>query len=78
MKRPRLYRDRVWIEGYAEMAERIGANRLVPSFYPRMSRMEAEWKLRVWTSRERDCRLARKMTGREWGACAALLDAFGL
>ena len=71
MKRPRTYRDRRWLDGYMDVAERIG-RRPFPTIHKEQARHL------LWIYR---CRAAAgtvgMLTAVEAGKADALLDAVG-
>lgn len=67
-----------YIRTVKDLAEKVGANRVAPSFYPRLHNLQAAWMLRILIVREKAGALTKRLTARERGECDALLDAFGL
>lgn len=68
MKRPRTYRDRRWLDGYMDVAEKIG-RRPFPTIHSKQGRYL------VWIYRARAAKVG--LTAVEAGRADALLDAFG-
>ena len=69
MKRPRTYRDRRWLDGYMDVAEKIG-RRPFPTIHKEQAR-----HLLLWIYRARAAKVG--LTAVEMGRADALLDAFG-
>jgi hypothetical protein len=74
MKRPRLYRDRQWIDGWVEVVS------VVTDDYLWEMRYWAKCRLGALLEKEDRCGIfagTKGLTAREKGEADALLDAFG-
>lgn len=68
MKRPRTYRDRRWLDGYVEVAEKIGRRP-----FQAIHREQARHLLWIYRARA----AAGLLTAVEAGRADALMDAVG-